>query len=343
MFKILSIFFLICIFGASISGKDEFNRDYISKESTAAVNGIFTFIVFCSHFGQYSTPSYKFKIAQLMVVMFLFYSGYGIYESIKRRGTSYIKKFPKNRFLKVWLHLTCALVPYIIYNLIFNVNFTVKQTLLSTIGWESIGNSNWFMFASLAMYALVYISFMLFRKHRIPALIMTTALTVGYIFVMKEYKGAWWYNTILAFPLGMWYSFFKEKIEKLVMKNDWTLLSALIIFVVSTHFVFLRSDDQHVVYYEIASILFAITVTLFTMKVKIGNPALNWLGNHVFSVYILQRIPMATLKHFNFFANHYYIFFFTSLALTIILAELFDRLMAVIDKVLFAPKKKVKA
>lgn len=178
MRKLLVLFSWVCIYGAVISSRKEFNRDYISRNSSDAVKGIFVFIVFCSHFSQYIT-SYRFKMAQLMVVMFLFYSGYGIYESVKRRGTDYIKKFPKNRFLKVWLHLTCALVPYTIFNFALGKPFSIKKTLLATIGWDSVGNSNWFMFASLAMYAIIYISFILFQKHRVPALLMTTALTVG--------------------------------------------------------------------------------------------------------------------------------------------------------------------
>lgn len=289
MLKLLVLFSWVCIYGAVISKPKEFNRDYISKETSNAVKGVFVFIVFCSHFGGY-IQSYRFKMAQLMVVMFFFYSGYGIYESVKRRGTDYIKQFPKNRFLKVWLHLSCALVPYIILSLALGKPFSIKQTLLSTIGWSSIGNSNWFMFASLAMYALIYVSFILFRKHRVPALLMTTVLSVGYILVMKQYKESWWYNTILAFPFGMWYSFFKEKLEKIFMKNDFIWFIMFAAFGALTLYTFDKRGG-HIEYYEAASIMFAMTVLLFTMKVKIGNPALNWLGNHVFSIYMLQRIP----------------------------------------------------
>ena len=37
------------------------------------------------------------------MAMFLFYSGYGVYESIKRKGTPYIDNFSKNRLLKTFI------------------------------------------------------------------------------------------------------------------------------------------------------------------------------------------------------------------------------------------------
>ena len=69
-----------------------------------------------SHFILYKIPLQKnwidsvgvkfiTKLEQLMVTMFLFYSGYGVMESIKRKGDDYIKSFPKKRILTTLINL----------------------------------------------------------------------------------------------------------------------------------------------------------------------------------------------------------------------------------------------
>ena len=79
------------------------NEDYIGIRTTSVINGLFIWLVFMSHFTQY-LPEYANNIigtvmGQLVVVMFLFYSGYGIMESIKLKGVIYILNIPKKRFL----------------------------------------------------------------------------------------------------------------------------------------------------------------------------------------------------------------------------------------------------
>lgn len=99
---LIVILFLIChkiqILGRGIC------TDYLSKNKTDTIKGIFIIIVFTNHIKEYYVkagtdltawydnafflPAKAF--GQLMVVMFLFYSGYGVAESIKKKGEAYI-------------------------------------------------------------------------------------------------------------------------------------------------------------------------------------------------------------------------------------------------------------
>ncbi|MBR0350012.1 MAG: acyltransferase family protein [Clostridia bacterium] len=340
---------LVCVYGMKIYGPKEFNQDYISMSNTTAVKGVFVFLIFMSHFLQYYTPVDAFDmqykairvfIGQLVVVMFFFYSGYGILESVKRKGTDYIKGFPVNRILKTLLHLDLALVLYIIRNLIMNVKMKPMQIILSLFGWDTVGNSNWFMFAVLILYVAIYLSFMLFRKHKFLAILASTVLTGVYVIAMHEFSGKeeYWYNTVMCLPLGMYYSFFKEKIHSIVMKNDIIYHIALVAVFVA--FMFAHENKRPFVIYTMWTLLFTVLVVLVTMKVKIGNKALYWLGNHVFSVYILQRFPMAIFKRIDVIDSNRYLFFILSFVATVIMAELFDRGVAALDKVLFDRKKR---
>lgn len=340
---------LVSVYGMKIYTPKQFNKGYISRDNTTAVKGIFVFLIFMSHFLQYYTMSGPFDmqyrgvrlfLGQLVVVMFWFYSGYGIYESVKRKGVSYINDFPKNRVLKTLFHLDLALLAYVIRNLIMGVRMKFVDFLLSLFGWSTIGNSNWFMFVVLVLYLVVYLSFMLFRKNKELALVSTTLLTVVYIVIMYNFtdKELYWYNTALCFPIGLWYSYFKEKIEALVMKND--IIYHVVLVAVFSGFMATHNNKTELPLYILWTVLFTLFVVLLTMKINIGNKVLFWLGNHVFSIYIFQRLPMSIFVRFDAIASNRYLFFILSFAVTALMAELFDRGTAKLDKVLFERKKK---
>lgn len=84
--------------------------DYLTKEATAPVKGLFLLLVFATHFVQYvklggvwndAYLSMRSWMAQLVVVPFLFYSGYGVMTSIAAKGKSYVDSIPVKRALKV--------------------------------------------------------------------------------------------------------------------------------------------------------------------------------------------------------------------------------------------------
>lgn len=82
----------MCVVGIKFSFKDGF-ADYCSPERTGAIKGIFVFIVVLSHARSYfpilEAPQGAFYreflnfFGQLMVVVFLMYSGYGVWLAIK--------------------------------------------------------------------------------------------------------------------------------------------------------------------------------------------------------------------------------------------------------------------
>ena len=58
---------------------------------------------------------------------------------------------------------------------------------------------------------------------------------------------------------------------------------------------------------------------------RIYNPVLEWLGTHVFSIYMLQRIPMIVLDHLGCIESHKYISLIVVFAVTLPMAVLFDK------------------
>lgn len=352
MLFILVILLLIIAKTTKISSTNNFNQEYISKESTANIKGIFVILVFISHFSQYvelggvyDLPYLELKnhLNQMVVAPFLFYSGYGIMQSITKKGFDYVKSIPSKRMLNLFLNFNIAILLYIIVGFFLNKTYDLKTILLSSIGWKSVGNSNWYIFVTFVLYILVFVSFLVIRwlncnVGRLIGCVIFSALTILFVYSqMVLGRPGYSYNTAILFPLGCWYSLFKPQIEKLFMKNDfiYTLICILNLFV---YIYFKQHRWAGIEYYSIWAISFTLMFVLFTMKFNIKSNILSWFGNHVFSIYILQRIPMSLLQHFGF-TNNKYSFFVLTFILTIFIAMIFDHYTDKLSKLIFIKKK----
>ena len=69
-----------------------------------------------------------------------------------------------------------------------------------------------------------------------------------------------------------------------------------------------------------------------TMKVSFRSKVLSWFGEHVFSIYILQRIPMILLSRSGLAAQNRYGFILGVLVITMFLALVFDYLVGKLDQ-----------
>lgn len=116
------IIFLVALFALSIWGLGirHNNGDYLAKEQATSIRGIFALIIFFSHIKQYLVFERGIDLAyatilgyigQLMVVIFFFYSGYGIALSFdKKKG--YERGFIKNRIFQTYIHFATAVLTY---------------------------------------------------------------------------------------------------------------------------------------------------------------------------------------------------------------------------------------
>jgi len=169
------LFLLFVLLLIVFSIKLEKNDDYCSKDQCNVIKGVFILLVFFSHACQYVVksgydfhlwgdavvPIYKSFMGQLIVTMFLFYSGYGIAESISRKGKTYVHQMLAKRIFPVWINFCIAVIAFAIMNLILSIHMEWKQFFLSLICWESIGNSNWYIFIILLCYLNAYVAFKL--------------------------------------------------------------------------------------------------------------------------------------------------------------------------------------
>lgn len=87
--------------------------------------------------------------------------------------------------------------------------------------------------------------------------------------------------------------------------------------------------------FGLSACVFAILVVGLTIKMKINNPILQWLGTYSFAIYIMQRFPMNILRELNQTDN---IWFFTLITIPTVLfiAFIYQRIISLIDtKILY--------
>jgi len=327
IFILLILIVLVCI-GLKKADNQE---ACLKKEHTDAIKGIFIIIVFYSHILPYLTnagvsfspvldiPANKIirMTGQLMVVMFLFYSGYGVMESIKTKGNNYVSSIPYKRVLSTLVNYALAIAVFLLMNLLLGIHFSARQYCLSLIAWETVGQSNWYIFAIICCYISTYISFVLFRKEKLTAFASTVLLLVLYIIVLSRFKENWWYNIILSYPAGMIVSIYRNGI--LDWLNKRFLISATgitLLFLVLYHF------SSSTIIYLATSVVFAFLVFVVSYKLVITSSFLTWCGKNLFQLYVYQRVPMIALS--NLFPEmvrlHPYLYVICCLTVTLLFA-----------------------
>jgi peptidoglycan/LPS O-acetylase OafA/YrhL len=313
------------------------NENYLSKDECLSIKGVFVFLVFLSHASPYISQNagdgnllnqlfFKFTslIGQLMVVMFFFYSGYGIFEQVKRKGTDYVHSFIRRRFFPTYFSFVICVFLYLLLSFFIHKEYSILQILLSFVGWESIGNSNWFMFVTFVLYLLFVVSFSIPKQNK-SGLIIFTIISIAFLVILILFKESWWWNTFLCFPLGMWWSCFKEKFESFLF-SDWKNWLSAFVLSFALFVCFYVIGRKIPLLYICTSAFFALTVCLATVKIDCCKGVVfGFLGKHVFSIYILQRLVFIIVEYMcASIMKIPALFLVICFVLTIIIAYLYD-------------------
>lgn len=167
--------FVILFYGAKYQ-KQGYYSDNLGKDQSNAIKGLFILMVFISHsMSKVRSAGFEFgsgvdafgdriqtEFGQLIVVMFLFYSGYGVMESYVNKGQDYLKTFPKKRILTTLLNFDIAVLLFAVLDLALGIEIGLKQFGLSLLGWKDVGNDNWYIFVILFCYAVAYMGFRIY-------------------------------------------------------------------------------------------------------------------------------------------------------------------------------------
>ncbi|MBR5040754.1 MAG: acyltransferase [Clostridiales bacterium] len=276
----------------------------------------------------------------LAVAFFFFCSGFGL---VKRWMTdeNYTKGFMKRRIFTVlvplficnYIYLTDALLN----NIRYGNHFTFVEVICAFFGLFLVNNQMWFAVEIMILYVSFRIVFARVKSARTGIIIMT-----GIVFVLIAiglsaghsdsplmsywFKGEWWYNTILMFPLGMLYAYKEERVNAIIKKAYTAILLSSFALVIILDFIH-RGMIADQVYYSdsyskyplldklhglsvetIYEIVFIILVLTLLSRFKLDNPVLKFLG----------KISLETIM-LNYLMNYRLFFLYTRYGIAVYL------------------------
>jgi len=192
-------------------------------------------------------------------------------------------------------------------------------------------------------YAVTFVAFEIFRNKGgyYPAAILVTIGCVAYIFILAHFnlKQGYWFDTIICYACGVWYSLLRDKIEKIINKN----LAVYAVFFIGTAagtLYFMLKRGSGFVHTELYMLFFTAFVVIMSMRISFHNKILMWCGKNLFGLYIMQRIPMIILRAIGVADFNVYLYFVLCAVITVPVAWAFEKYTGKLWKIITTPKKK---
>lgn len=321
---------LVCFSIRPLVNAETSNPDYISKETTNVIKGVCIWMVFICHVSSYMRDMpflnhwdsllyvANHYIRQLLIVPFLFYSGYGVTIAFKSQE-GYSVNFFKRRVVTTLLNFDVAVAFFLLLNFFFDFELDVKKTLLSFIGWESLGNSNWYIFCIVFCYILSFVTYKIFGTDNKMLYALVLGVGIYMVIMILCGKGRWWYDTVFAYAAGACFAWWKQTFEVLMEQKYWKLM----VFSIFGFLLFYNAPNYYGLSANISAVFLSAIIVLFTYKFKMKNSLLEWSGQHTFPIYIYQRLPMialSTIAGGSFMTGCHYMYIGACLIVTIIIA-----------------------
>lgn len=281
--------------GTTIS---EWKDNFWSRTQTKAIQGICAIVIVFHHMAQKVSapwlPREYFShglepflyVGFLMVGVFFFCSGYGLYTSVKSK-TDYLKNF-----------LGSHIRPVILIFLIANSVFYLVGNVFS--------GYNWYIYALLYLYVAFWISFRFIKKDgtAIAAIIGFVALYIAGCEFFAA--GTWCYNSIIAFPVGMLVAKNNDRTADFLKKKYLLKLCALfaltVAALVSAEVLNARTgaaeaEDTYNLMRYASVILWSVSATSFSlflfagsMKIQIKGRVWSFLGSITLELYMIHVV-----------------------------------------------------
>ena len=339
---IFLILCLICIVNIKFKGINEFFSDYMNYKNTSQIKGIFVWMIILYHNRNYfkSKKIYIYYsilncIGQKMVSLFLFYSGFGIYESINHKGINYVKTLP-NKAIIIFIKSQIIIFIFLITNFVLGIKVTLSKYFLSMIFKSSIGNSNWFAFSIILFYFYSFLSFIFIKNKKyycFGIIFISILCSMHNYFVYNYYypKIRHAVDNTLTFIIGFFYSLLKLYLEKVIMKNDICFYGILSLSIIIYYNYYNRIKTVWSV--SITNAIFSFITVLISMKVRFNNEFLTLLYSHSYSIYLLQRVVMRFISVKKLFEKNEFIKFFFEFSMILFISIAFDDSTQFIDKI----------
>lgn len=273
-------------------------NDYFSKQAVGNMKGLFAIMVLVHHIFMKVLIIPEGSVAEFIthhfgywaVSAFFFFSGYGLTISSGKEG--YKEHFLRNRVLPIFLINAALIAVYTIEKLLLNIPITSSKIINSFLIGETVVNFGWFMQIIVIFYLLFWIS-SFFRTRNSEVL---TFLVLAYVAAcMALHLSDCYYLSSLAFPLGVYFCKYKNKVDN-VSKNKQMILLFITGLVFATTMVILYQlqTSTHTIGFAILPLYFLegpflmCFIVMLLKSFSIDSKLLTFCGSVSFAIYVMQ-------------------------------------------------------
>lgn len=210
-----------------------------------------------------------------------------------------------------------------------------KRFLLSMLLLKVINGSTWYVQLQVLLYMLFYVSFAKKRNWQL----FYTLFVVLYAGAFAAGVDEIYMESALAFPLGVIWCKYQDRIDKIIDAHYWTGMIgaagiAILSFCLKFVGVVIDSNLLNQLGGSISAAAFCGLALWIAKKIRISNQGLRFLGSISYEIYLIHMLALNCAWRIPLFREHPFLFFAFSIAVTITLAMVLNR----IDR--FAIKKR---
>ena len=328
---ILIALILVLLFGAKISKIHEWQEEPLGLERSKAIQGFAAVAIIIHHLAQELVEGagaleFFSELGVLFVGVFFFFSGYGLYTSLKTKE-NYLKGFLKKRLITVLVPFYTCILTFVVAACICGKKFNPVQLLYVLSGWSLINGHMWYIVEIVILYLVFFLVYRLIKNRTAATVVMTAvviAMIVGSLLLGHGddfscsywFQGEWWYNSTFHFILGIIFSKHAEGIRKIARKGYIILVpvfAALTVLLgLQTKYALTKfsywseqpgvdpayGDKFHCLAIQLPWIIvFVCFLLLVMMKVKFGNPILKFLGTISLELYLIHNLFLTGLRN----------------------------------------------
>lgn len=326
-------------------------NDYLTKIVCDCLKGYFALFIIIHHVYQFTGIFVGTKLEKIFahlgywsVAVFIFITGYGLYESYKNKGDEYIKGFVLSRIVPFYCTYCIYAVLYIIYDLCFGIKHSLSEYIKTFTHGSTIISFGWYLQLSLLIYIVFYLIFRLIKMSKIRSLFLLVFVVAYLFFYYLNGMAVNLYTPLVFFLFGIICSRYKEFFKKVLDKLHILIFILSVVILVLTYrtinwYEYLMPDYIVPIAYIIfgmSFLMFVITVVRFVVKYAgflIVNPISKFLGMISLEIYVFQGM---FFRGFYLLSLNKYLYIALVVTCCVVTATVFNRLSFVLKKKIYA-------
>ena len=310
------IFFLVIIGILYIFSFCSFNErvSTFNKEHVSTLKGVMAISIVAFHLF-YQTDDWLFMFSSWgapIVSMFYFISGYGLALNYRAKGNEYLSHFFKHR---IWESLILPFLLVWVVNRIIsgNISMSLLDELIKLLMYgETTLPYSWYVFSILLFYILFY---MIASKKNVVIISFLCVFLYIALTVSLSYERCW-YISALAFPLGIFYFKYEERICALWNVPVKYYVTVPLCLLLTAACVISKNEFC----YLFAYIFIPIVIVCLCAKIQIYNRNIQWISNVSYEIYLCQGVSMILLRGNYFFVKSDFLYIIATFVLTLFMA-----------------------